>query len=275
MGWFNDAAHWVEHAGEDAVDWTEHAAVDAANTTADVATKGAEWTAQATVDAANWTAHTAEDVAKVTAKGFNDAGSWVGGAAESAWKATSEEASAIADGVESAGITIGTGFLEGAMAAAEGLEEGAEIVGEDLVAIGEYVSDHACSLALGAAIAGALVALSSDGEEEEATGGVAIACAIGDSVALDLASTVLAKVVVEPVYVIPGVSRALGHKDEVEDVLAFLITQACEEHKATVIASAGQFLVGALIYGFTSVVCEGKLPGGYTVWKGAQSELRG
>ncbi|HYG29392.1 MAG TPA: hypothetical protein VD887_04170 [Allosphingosinicella sp.] len=33
------------------------------------------------------------------------------------------------------------------------------------------------------------------------------------------------------------------------------------------------FLVGALIYGLAVFICSGKLSGGYSVWKGAQSEI--
>ena len=264
MSWFTDA---FDDIGD--------VFVDAANTAADGVTDAAKWTGGAVVDAANATADLVEQGANYTAKGFNDAGAWVGGAAESAWKATSDEAEAIGRGFESVGMTIGTGFIIGAKAAAAGLEEGVEYAGEGLVVIGKYVTQHVCSLAVGAALSAVFAAMAADGEEEEATGAVAVACAMGESVAMDLAATALAKVVVEPVYVIPGVSDALGHKDEVEELIAFIVTQACEEHKKTVIASAGQFLAGVLIYGLTSAICEGKVPGGFEIWKGLQSEITG
>jgi len=259
----------IVHPAED----VGNAFVDAANVTAQGVTEAANWTAQAGEDAVTFTGNLVIDGANITAKGFNDAGSWVGGAAESAWAATSDEAEAIGHGVESAGIIIGTGLVIGAEAAAEGIKDGAEYAGEGLVAVGEYVTQHVCDLAMGAAIAGVMSALSAEGEEEEATGAVAVACAMGDSVALDLASVALAKVVVEPIYFIPGVSDALGHKDDVEDVISFVVCQACEENKETVIASAGQFLAGVLLYALTSAVCEGKVPGGFELWKGVQAEM--
>jgi hypothetical protein len=211
----------------------------------------------------------------LTANGFNDAGAWVSDATESAWRATSDEANVIGFAVESAGITIGTGFINGAKAAAQGLEKGEEYAGEGLVAPRKYISQHVCDLAVSAALSGAMAALAADGEEEEATGTVAAACTTGKSIAIALAATALAKVVVEPVYLIPGVSDALGTKDDVEDVIAFVVSQACEEHKDAVVASAGQFLAGVLIYALTSAICEGKVSGGFDLWKRARAEIPG
>jgi hypothetical protein len=291
MGWFKSALRvtgdglshvgdGIKHAAEstgdafsEAAKATANGVKEAANATAGGVVDAANATAGGVIEAANWTEHAAVDAANVTAKGFNDAAGWADGAAQSAWKATSEEANAVGHAVENAGIVIGTGFIAGAEAAAEGLEDGVEVVGEGLVAIGEYISSHLCDLAFGAAIAAVMAGLAADGEEEEATGLVAVACAAGDAVAMDLASTALAKVMVEPIYAIPGVSDALGHKDEVESVISFVISQACEEHEAEVIASAGQFLAGVIIYAMTSAVCEGEVPGGYKLWKGVQGTV--
>lgn len=272
MGWgiFEDAVNITIIHPSEAV---ANTFVDAANETAHGVSAAANWTAHATVDAVNMSAHLVEQGAYLTAKGFNDAGSWVGGAAESAWEATSEEAEAIGKIVESAGIIIGTGFVLGAEAAAQGIEEGAELVGEGLVEMGEYITQHLCDLGVGAALSAAFAAMSADGEEEEATGAVAIACSMGDSVAMDVASAALAKTIVEPVYLIPGVSRALGDKDNVEDLVSFIVSQACEENKETVVASAGQFLVGLLIYSLTAAICEGTVPGGFQAMKDAEVKI--
>ena len=272
MGWgiFEDAVNIVIIHPTEEVGKTF---VSAANETAKGVTAAANWTAHATVDAANMTAHLVEQGANITAKGFNDAGSWVGGAAESAWEATSEEAEAIGSTVESAGIVIGTGFVLGAEAAAKGIEEGAELAGKGLVEMGEYVTQHLCALGVGAALSAAFAAMSADGEEEEATGAVAVACAMGGSVAMDIASVAMAKTLVEPVYLVPGVSSALGDKDNVEDLVSFIISQACEENKNTVVASAGQFLVGLLIYSLTAAICEGKVPGGFQAMKDAKDKI--
>ncbi len=251
MGWLNDAVHWVEHAGKDAVDWTE----------------------QAAKDAGHWTERAAEDVGH----GFNDAGKAIGEAAKSAWKATSDEANAIASGVEAAGITIGNGFIAGATTVGKAIEEGAEQTGKGLVDAAKYVSEYACDIAVGSALSAAFAALAADGEEEAATGSLAAICAAQtiDNVALNTAAKTLAYIVVEPIYAIPGVSHALGHKSDVESLVAFLTFKVCKENPKVVVGTAGQYLAGALIYGLTSAICEGKIPGGFTVWKGAQSEITG
>ena len=256
MGWFT---HALGAAGG--------VFVDAANKTAEGIKDGVD----ATVNVANTTASLVGKGAEYTGKGFNEAGAWVGGAAESGWEATSAEAEAIGHSVESVGITIGTGFIFGAQVAAEGLEEGVEYAGEGLIALGKYVKEQACDLAVGAGLSAVFAALSETGEEEETTGAVAFACSIGKSVEMDLASMALAKVLVEPIYPIPGVSDALGPKDDAEDLIAFLISQACDDHKETVIASAGQFLAGVLIYGLTSAICKGEVPGGFNTWKRMQT----
>ena len=141
--------------------------------------------------------------------------------------------------------------------------------------MGNYVSSHACDIAIGSALSTAFVTLAADGEEEASVGALAVLAATRfvDKLALKTAADALAFIVVEPVYLIPGVSASVGHKSELESICAFLITKACSQSPKMVVGSGGQFLAGVLIYGITSVICEGKVPGGYQVWKGAQASI--
>ncbi|NRB37251.1 MAG: hypothetical protein HRU20_02150 [Pseudomonadales bacterium] len=256
MGWFNSVVKDIGDAAEDVGD----AVVDVVDVV-DTVVDGVE-------DAANTVADGVTDAANAVSSSFTSA-------ATSAWKATSKEALAIGTGVEAAGIVIGDSFLSGANVVADGIEDGAEVVGDGLVSLGKYVSSYACDIALGSALSAAFVALAADGEEEVSMASLA---ALGltnfvDTAALNTAAKTLAYIIVEPVYLIPGVSSAVGHKSEMETIIAFLIVTACKEKPELVVSTAGQYLAGVLIYGITHVVCEGEVPGGYEVWQGLQSEI--
>jgi hypothetical protein len=253
MGWFNSVVKDVGNA----VDTVADTVSDAANDVADGVS-----------DAANAVVGGVDDAATVISSSFTSA-------ATSAWKATSKEANAIGNAVEATGIVIGDSFLSGAEVVAGGIEDGAEVVGDGLVDLGNYVTSYACDIALGSALSAAFVALAADGEEEVSLASLAVLGATGfvDTAALNTAAKALAFVVVEPVYLIPGVSSAVGHKSEMESIIAFLVVTACKAKPELVVSTAGQYLAGVLIYGITHVVCEGEVPGGYEVWDGLQSKI--
>jgi hypothetical protein len=192
-----------------------------------------------------------------------------------AWKATSDQIEAMASAIEDAGLTIGNGFVSGATVAADWIEERTEEIPEGLVALGRFMSNHACSIALGSALTAAFVALAADGEEEVAVGGLAALCALEamDNVALNVAANELAFVIVEPVYLIPGVSAAVGHKAEAEALIAFVVVKACKQNPTMVVCTAGQYLAGVLIFALTAAICAGEMPGGLRLWQGAQSTI--
>ena len=251
MSWFTRAFTSIKRAVTDTVDWTERAAEDTAG-----------WTGAAI---------------RATGDGFNDGVIAVEAGAIRAWEETSAGAVGIAAEVENAGITFGRGFLDGATVVGSMLEEAAEETGRGLVELGTYVSEHVCDIAVCSALTAAFAALAVDGEEEAATGSLAMLCAVEtvDNVALKTASLALAHCIVEPVYAIPDVRRALGHKKEVETVIAFLVFKACKQNPKMVVRTGGQFLAGVVIWGLTKVICEGKLPDGSRIWGGSQRLITG
>jgi len=264
MGWFNSVVKDIGNAAED----VGHAVSDVVDTVGDGVEDAANTVAGGLSDAANTVAGGVSDAATTISSSFTSA-------ATSAWKATSKEAKAIGNAVEATGIVIGDSFLSGAEVVAGGLEDGAEVVGDGLVDLGNYITSYACDIALGSALSAAFVALAADGEEEVSLASLAALGATGfaDTAALNTAAKALAFVVVEPVYLIPGVSSSVGHKSDLETIVAFLVVTACKEKPELVVSTAGQYLAGVLIYGITHVVCEGEVPGGYQVWQGLQDKI--
>lgn len=298
MGWFNDIGDAIkdtaekvggtvvgaaETAGGAIVDTAQtvggavvnaggvvvNAAETAGGAIANTAESAAYWTAGATKDATGYI----EEAANATANWTTGAANSFSKEAVSAWKATSEEAQALGTAIEGTGFMIGEGFISGANTVKDGLEIATEKTGEGLVSLGKYISNYACDIAIGTALSTAFIALAADGEEETYVGAITIAVAAADQVALRTLSRGLAKIIATPVYLIPGVSDSFLSQDHFEDVISFIIFKACFKSPKLVVSTGGQFIAGALIYGITSVVCEGKVPGGYTVWKGVQASL--
>jgi hypothetical protein len=274
MGWFHKITHGISSGVHTITNGAKEAAEEAARKSreaAEAAARKAKEAADEAAEKAKEAAEAAKEAAEKTGNSFVHAANAASHAAVSAWTATSTEAQAVGSAVEGAGITIGNGFIQGATVVGNGLTEGAEKVEEGLVALGEYVTEHACDIALGSALSAAFVTLAADGEEEASVGELAALAAtnFADQAALNTASKALAFIIVEPVYAIPGVSKA-GHKSLVEAVIAFLIKKACSEKPKLVVGSGGQFIAGVLIYGITSFVCEGTVPGGFKAWHGVQ-----
>jgi len=221
-------------------------------------------------DAGNTVANGVVSAAETVGNGIVDTGNSFAGDVVSAWEATSDEAKTVAEEVEKAGLVIDSGFIDGANA----VKDASYKVADGLVELGNYTSQHACDIALGSALSATFIALASDGAEESAVGAVAAASLAGDFAALKVAAHGLAMVVAEPVWLIPGISNIKLTKEQFEDVIAFIVYKACAPSPELVIGTAGQFVVGALLYGITSLVCEGTIPGGYQVsgdWAGLQN----
>lgn len=213
----------------------------------------------------------ADEAAEKTGNSFIHATNVASQAAVAAWTEGSSEAKDISTAVEKAGITIGTGFIKAATVVGTGIEDAGEDIEKGLVALGHYLSDHLCDIALGSALSTTFAALAADGEEEASVGQLAILAATNfvDRAALQTEADALAFIIANAVYEIPLVSKAIS-KADLESAITFLIMKACTDQPELVVGSGGQFIAGVLIAGITSVICEGKVPGGYKVWKGAQ-----
>ena len=208
--------------------------------------------------------------ANTVAGGVTDAGNSFVNGAVSAWAATSDQAKVLAEEVEKSGLVIGNGFIDGANAVKDATELASTKIVEGAVELGNYVSSHACDIAIGCALSSVFVALAAEGEEEVAVSAILAATIAGAG--LEVAARGLSIVVVEPVWLIPGVSDIKLTKEQFEDVISFIIVKACGDSPKLLVGTAGQFLVGVLIYGITSLICEGVIPGGYEVWAGAQNQ---
>lgn len=193
---------------------------------------------------------------------------------KSAWSATSVEATAVGQGIESSGMVIGQGFVDGTQFAAGIAKEGLEVAEKSAVGAGEYVSAHACDIALGSALGAVFAALASDGEEEVTMSSFVAAAAVGtfDRVLVTSAADAVAAALVTPIWTIPQVSSTVGHKDLVIALLSWVLVKLVSEKPELVVGTGGQVVAGIVISVVTSLVCEGTLPGGFVrVWKGAQS----
>ena len=248
-----------------------NAAVEAANEAARVAQEAEEAAAKAVVEAANEAARVAQDAEEAAAKAATDAGNSFVNGAVSAWAATSDQAKVLVEEVEKSGMVIGNGFIDGANAVKDATELASTKIVEGAVELGNYVSQHACDIAIGCALSAVFVALAAEGEEEVAVSAILAASIAGAG--LEVAARGLSIVVVEPVWLIPGVSDINLTKEQFEDVISFIIVKACGDSPKLLVGTAGQFLVGVLIYGITSLICEGVIPGGYEVWSGAQNSI--
>lgn len=204
---------------------------------------------------------TVEDAAKTTVKVVSDT-------TKTVWHATSDEANDIASAIESAGTTVSKGVVEGAKFAETWSEKGAVIAYQSAVEAGEYVTQHACDIAVGSALSATFVTLAADGEEEVSMGALAVACAAStlDTALIATESKALAAIISDPIWLIPGISMGGKlSKDNLRAILAFVIQKCCTEKPELVVGSGGQFIAGALIACTTTLICEGALPGGYKV----------
>jgi hypothetical protein len=217
-------------------------------------------------------AKAAREAAAKTGNSFIHAVNVASKASVAAWTEGSGEAKDLSSAVEKGGITIGTGFIAGATVVGKGIEKGGEEYEKGLVALGDYLTEHLCDIALGSALSAAFATLAADGEEETTVGELATLAATNfeDQVVLNTTAKSLAFIIAQPVYEIPDVSKAVRSKSNLEAIIAFLIVKSCQENPEMVVGSGGQFIAGVLIFGITSLVCEGTIPGGFRAWKGTQ-----
>ena len=270
-----DTANTVADGVTDVANTVADGVVDTSNTVADGVTYGFNdvigVVSDTATDVANETARLAQEAEEEAAKVAIDAGNNFVNGAVSAWAATSDQAKVLVEEVEKSGMVIGNGFIDGANAVKEATELASEKIVEGAVELGNYVSQHACDIAIGCALSAVFVALAAEGEEEVAVSAILAATIAGAG--LQVAARGLSIVVVEPVWLIPGVSDINLTKEQFEDVISFIIVKACGDSPKLLVGTAGQFLVGVLIYGITSLICEGVIPGGYEVWSGAQNSI--
>lgn len=198
--------------------------------------------------------------------------------AESVWHDTAGVAKSFGQAIESNGVYIGNGFLTGALDMADlgvdTVEAGVSDV-QGLVNAGYYVTHHACDIAVGSALSAVFATIAADGEEEVAVTSIAALAAANliDKTKAHAAATVLADILTPSIWLIPGVSTAFdGKKNILQDVIQFVIEHTLEKKRKLLVSTAGQVLVGALIYTVTDVICSGNLPGGFRVWKGLQGD---
>ena len=191
------------------------------------------------------------------------------------WLAGSDEAKVVAEEIEKAGLVIDAGFINGATSAKESSHffGRTSLVSEGLIQLGNYDSEHACDVALGSSVASVFANISSGGSEQVAVSAVMTAVLNGDWVALELSTKALAEVVVDPLLLISDVSNIGLTREQLVDIMAFIIYKSFsimykENPESTI---DGQFIVGALVYGINSLVCDGIISGGYQLlgnWSG-------
>jgi hypothetical protein len=195
---------------------------------------------------------------------LKDIGTKIESAGKTAWKATSQTATGLAEGAELAGLKVSDSFIAGAEATRSALETGAEATRQGLVEMGHYATQHACSIAVGSALGGI----------GGAVAGAAAAASLAnagsdDPVTLRRCSEQLAALIAGPVSSVPGLGLS---SDDVRSVLTFIILKALTKPLTQAVQPREpNFIAGAVAFGLTTLICEGKLPGGYGVWKGAQS----
>jgi hypothetical protein len=254
MGWFSSIKHGFDYVA----DKTKDAAVTAANDTKNVAETAAKDAYHAGKEAVGATGHAFSVVENSASR-----------AAVSAWKATSDEASAIASSVEKGGLKIGATFIQGAVALGKAMEKDAVTMEENAIKLGEYLDIHACDIALGSALSAALVTIGSGVEGAMAM--LAATCGsfytkglleMKEKTSLDMRAQLVADGMIDGIYAIPSVSK-MGHKSDITNGLATIIKKACIQSPEVAHNGIGQFIAGAVIYGITKYVCEGKLPQDY------------
>jgi hypothetical protein len=236
---------------------------------------------------------TATDVGNTVAQGTETAVSTVSKAATDAYnttaKATQDAIATINNTVVSPatestiqswntaaqGAAIGCSeFTAGCTTAGAALEAGGKAVGDDLVAMGEYVAANICTITLSAAISGAFAAtLNNPGTEEETTAMFAPLCA--ETASMAAAGAVDAAVIatecqavcayfVEVLWAIPDVRKGVGgNKDVLISSLAALLGMAISEAPWAYVSPQTASLVVAGLVGYTtaSLCCTGHLPG--------------
>ena len=295
-----DAEKAAEKAAKDAADAAAKAAEDAANAVAKAAEDAANAAAKAAQDAIDAANKAAQDVIDATNAVIAEATTITNDAIKQTSTILNQTADEIVDGTNAAIATLNNTVLEpvqqasvdalndaaeaakiasdefaaGAKVAAAAIEDSALQVEEGLVAIGEYLSSHACSMALGAALTGAFAATLNNPETEAETTAmfapmsVAVAqkmiVGAAEDVACAAACRTVAASMVEIVWVIPEVKKGVGgHKDDLIGAVAFTMSMVIDDSPYAFLSpqTASLAVAGIVSFIVSSLVCDGTLPG--------------
>lgn len=152
---------------------------------------------------------------------------------------------------------------------------GAQYVVTGLVDAGEFLTQHECDIAIGAALTAAFATMEADPSEEAAYDSLAALCLAEfiDNVAVGIISNTLGSIIGDVVWEVPRVKSTVKNKDLLKSVIAFGIAKAVKSDPKLVVSTESKYISGVVIYLITALVCEGKLPVGFTAWDGAQSYL--
>lgn len=295
-----DAEKAAEKAAKKAADDAAKAATDAANAVAKAAQDAADATAKAAQDAIDAANKAAQDLIDATNAAIASATKITNDAINQTATILNQTTKDIVDGTNAAIATMNETVLEpvqqasvdalndaakaakiagdefdaGAKVAANAIEEGVVQVEQGLVAIGEYLSSHACSMALGAALTGAFAATLNNPETEAETTAmfapmsVAVAQKMIIGAAEDVACAAVCRTVaasmVEVVWVIPEVKKGVGgHKDDLIGAVAFTMSMVIDDSPYAFLTpqTASLAVAGIVSFIVSSLVCDGTLPG--------------
>jgi len=295
-----DAEKAAEKAAKDAANAAEKAAEDAANAVAKAAQDAADATAKAAQDAIDAANKAAQDLIDATNAVIAEATTITNDAIKQTSTILNQTAQEIVNGTNAAIATLNNTVLEpaqqasvdalndaaksaqiagddfnaGLKVAAQAIEEGVVQVEDGLVAIGEYLSSHACSMALGAALTGAFAATLNNPETEAETTAmfapmsVAVAqkmiVGAAEDVACAAACRTVAASMVEVVWVIPEVKKGVGgHKDDLIGAVAFTMSLVIDDSPYAFLSpqTASLAVAGIVSFIVSSLVCDGTLPG--------------
>ena len=241
------------------------------NTVTKISTDVGNTVAKGTTDAASTVEKGVEDAYNTTAKATEDAINAINATVVS--PATESTIQSWNKAAEGAGISSSE-FTAGCTTAGKALEAGGRAVGDDLVAMGEYVAANICTITLSAAISGAFAAtLNNPGTEEETTAMFAPLCT--ETASMAAAGAVDAAVIatecnavcayfVEILWAIPDVRKGVGNnKAALIGALAALLGMAISEAPWAYVSPQTASLVVAGLVGYVvaSLCCTGELPG--------------
>lgn len=165
-------------------------------------------------------------------------------------------------------------FNAGLKIAGGAIEDGAVMVGDSLVAMGEYIAEHACVIGVSSVITGAFAAsLNNPATEGETTTMFAPMCAATATAMAKgaLQRTVIitecnacASFLVNMIWYIPDVKKGVGEKNKENLIaaIAFVMAQAVVKSPYAWLSpqTASIMLSGVVGYVVSNLVCTGKLP---------------
>lgn len=117
-----------------------------------------------------------------------------------------------------------------------------------------YVSEHACDIAVGSVLGALFVAGSADGEAETAI--TPLLLLKGE--ALGVGAEEAAKIIMKSVNA-SGIMKG-GTEDVATALVAYIIEKAIEENTAEAEATGGEFVYGAIVVALTTLICTGQVP---------------